>query len=153
MKIEFSSDFSANEMWPKKCKKEKWNEYTKYTCRSKQKCDFYFLHTRNRNCKMWEETFSYLGSWHKLYKLSRLWEMPPSGNKVQTQTQRAFPEFKGSGQRLRAGAPWGSLGQGAQALDFFILLIFAKCIDVGEQDLCDTWHVLTCQSTVITYST
>ena len=87
---------------------------------------------------MWEETFSYLGSRHKLYKLSRLWEMPPSGNKVQTQTQRAFPELKGSGQHLRAGAPWGSLGQGAQALDFFILLIFAKCIDVGEQDLCDT---------------
>lgn len=87
---------------------------------------------------MWEETLSYLESRQKLYKLSGLWEMPPSGNRVQAQTQRAFPKLKGSVQRLRAGAPWGSLGQGAQALDFLILLIFAKCIDVGEQDLCET---------------
>ena len=64
--------------------------------------------------------------------------MPPSGNRVQTQTQRAFPELKGSVQCLRAGAPWGSLGQGAQALGFFILLIFAKCIEIGDQDLCET---------------
>ena len=33
------------------------------------------------------------------------------------------------------GAPWGLLGQGAQALGFFISLIFAKRIDIAEQDL------------------
>ena len=100
---------------------------------------------------MWEETFSYLGSWHKLYKLSGLWEMPLTGNRIQTQTQRAFPQLKGSVQSLTAGAHWGSLCQGAQALGVFILLIFAKCIDIGEQDLCESWHILTRQSTVFKY--
>ena len=138
-------------MLPKKCEKEKWNENIKYTCRSKQKCDLCFLHTRNRSCKMWEETFSYLGSWHKLYKLSGLWEMPLTGNRIQTQAQRAFPQLKGSVQSLTAGAHWGSLCQGAQALGVFILLIFAKCIDIGEQDLCESWHILTRQSTVFKY--
>lgn len=64
--------------------------------------------------------------------------MPPTGNRVQTHTQRAFPQLKGSVQSLRAGAHWGPLRQGAQALGVFILPNFAKCIDIGEQDLCES---------------
>lgn len=78
--------------------------------------------------------------------------MPPTGNRVQTHTQRAFPQLKGSVQSLRAGAHWGPLRQGAQALGVFILPNFAKCIDIGEQDLCESWHILTCQSTVFKYT-
>lgn len=138
-------------MLPKKCKKEKWNENIKYTCRSKQKCDLYFLHTRNRSCKVWEETFSYLGSWHKLYKRVGFGKCHPLATESRHRPRELFPNSRAQFRVWQQG-PTGVLWRGAQAWGVFILLIFAKCIDIGEQDLCESWHILTCQSTVFKYT-